>query len=317
MKKVRWAICGLGKIAERFYRVANECENAEVVAAVSSDRDRAVAFKDAHGLRYACTYDGLSQIKHEVDAVYVATNMHLHCPNALEFLAAGIPCLVEKSFALNDTEAKAMIDAARKHNTLLMEAMWTVFLPASLQVKLLIESGNFGRPLSATGRFCCDMTGNSKSRVFDKSVGGGSILDLMVYNVAFAQMLFGAPESVETACRMKNGIDLSCDAAVSFGGVPVSLRSSIDAKTPEEHFTVLLEDGRIDIPQFFGATTFTVTQGEKKTAYNFETRDGFYYQIDHFNRLVLDGEKESPVRTLADTLTTMEVLTKLQCGGTE
>ena len=99
-QKIKWAICGLGRIADVFLSVSKDIGDMEVVACASSDKGRAEAFKEKHGLKYAYTYDELYASK-VIDAAYVCTNMSLHCPNTLGLLANGIPVLCEKSFAVS------------------------------------------------------------------------------------------------------------------------------------------------------------------------------------------------------------------------
>ena len=61
----------------------------------------------------------------------MATPQSRHEQDTLLFLEAGKHVLCEKPFALNQSQAQRMIDAARERGLFLMEAMWSRFLPAS------------------------------------------------------------------------------------------------------------------------------------------------------------------------------------------
>ncbi|MDR0425909.1 MAG: Gfo/Idh/MocA family oxidoreductase, partial [Clostridiales bacterium] len=239
MKPIRWAVCGLGRISEVFIEVVGGMPGCEVVGCISADPARAEAYRQRHGLRFAAGYGDIERIGAQADAVYICTNMHLHRPNALGFLSAGIPCLVEKAFSLDLAEAEEMVACAKKNRTPLMEAMWTVFLPAIGAARALAASGALGKPLCASGFFCGDATGNPASRVFRRELGGGSILDLMVYNIACAQLFFGRPTDMTVTGVLGGGVDLSCDAVLDYGGVRADLHASLTAKSPAEHFTVV------------------------------------------------------------------------------
>ena len=68
-------------------------------------------------------------VSQEIDAVYIATPNSYHAEQAILFLQNGKHVLCEKPLAVNATEVARMIQSAKDHNALLMEAMKSTLLP--------------------------------------------------------------------------------------------------------------------------------------------------------------------------------------------
>ena len=129
----RWGILGPGKIAHKFATSLAAIPDAQVYAIGSRAIERAEAFAQKyHAPKIFGSYEDLVRYQ-EVDAIYVATPHPYHMENALLCLEHGIPVLCEKPFAMNRKQVNHIIAAAEKHNTFLMEALWSRFLPAFLK----------------------------------------------------------------------------------------------------------------------------------------------------------------------------------------
>lgn len=311
--KTKWAVCGLGRISRRFVRVVKSLKDAEVAACVSSSKKRAEAYRKKYGLEYAFTYDELAQNPSVVDAVYVCSDTRNHKPNAVRFLNAKIPVLCEKAFSYNYESAAAMTDCAKANDTLLMEAMWTQFLPATRYVRECVQSGRLGKIKSVSGWFWAGIGHLPKSRVFTKESCGGSVLDLAVYLVTYCSMLLGAPNQIRATGKVVDGVDRYCNFEFVYAdGVKAKLHSSFRFLAIKENFIIECEKGKIVIPRFYGAKRVIVKPTRGKTVVKkFEKIDGFSYEIRHFGELIRNNSKESPVMTHEATLDTMKILEEL------
>src|SRR6266850_5875990 len=114
MTKVRWGLIGCGDIAKK--RVApalRDSAQSELVAVSRAKAELAEAFAKQFGVGkwYADWYDMLRDT--EIDAIYIATPVHLHAPQTIAAAEAGKHVLCEKPMALNVAECDRMIDAAR------------------------------------------------------------------------------------------------------------------------------------------------------------------------------------------------------------
>ncbi|MDR3293434.1 MAG: Gfo/Idh/MocA family oxidoreductase [Clostridiales bacterium] len=307
-KIIRWAVCGLGGISHTFMRAAQKSDGMKVVACVSSSKARALEFQAKYGLESAYTYGEFLKAK-DIDAVYVGTDMNRHCENTVAFLKAGFSVLCEKSFACTLAETEKMIAAAHESGKLLMEAMWTRFIPCTQKLLEVVRSGRFGKILEMKG----DMIGffpNKNHRVFDYKRGGGSIFDLMVYNVAYATFLAGVSKKVEVEGTTENGVDRECSLTLSYpDGAVARLKSATTRKKIRFGFTILCEKGVIRIPHFHWGMGFKIKETGKLFAerYRFRHPD-FTYEIAHFNGLLREGKTESPLVSFAHTTEVMRIL---------
>jgi len=319
---IRWAVCGLGKISRRMTKVMQSLkgQGTELVACVSSSKERATAYATQYGIPNALTYDELAQNPSICDAVYICTHMNQHVKPAVKFLNAGIAVMVEKTFATSVVEAKQIINAAKANNVLVMEALWTRFLPATLELQDILKNDNVGKILSTKGRFEVGICHGPKSRVFNKAVGGGSVLDVGIYPATYTHMLLGVPESIEAKGKMKNGVDVTCTAILKYScGAVADIGSSVDGLSLKEYYNIECENATIKMPSFFDSRKVVIKykDGRKdrtikeRNGISFGRRyhpDGFIPEILHFNQLLRDGKIESPVMTHAVTLEVMEIM---------
>ncbi|MFN8568711.1 MAG: Gfo/Idh/MocA family oxidoreductase [Kouleothrix sp.] len=192
MSIIRWGILGTGSIAGQFARGLAALDDAKLVAVGSRTAAAAAGFAQRVGAERA--HGSYAELAHDpqVDAIYIATPHPLHHANTLLCLGAGKAVLCEKPFAINAGEAAAMIDAARARGLFLMEAMWTRFLPHMLRLRELLAAGVIGelRMLQADFGFRTEF--NPHSRLFDPALGGGALLDVGIYPVSLASMLWCA-----------------------------------------------------------------------------------------------------------------------------
>lgn len=149
--KLRWGILATGWIADLL--VQDLLANDKTVTAVGSRSiDKARDFAAKHGIpRSYGSYDELDDDP-EVDVVYIATRHPFHDSAAELCSAAGKHVLAEKSFTLNGPEARHQLALSRKHDVVVLEAMWTRFLQHMVRLRQALASGLIGeiRTLVAT-----------------------------------------------------------------------------------------------------------------------------------------------------------------------
>ena len=143
-RSVRWGIASTGGIANDFALALSRLPDAEVVAVASRTAAAANAFADSHGIPHRhASYEALAS-DDAVDVVYVGTPHSRHCEHTLLYLHAGKHVLCEKPLAINHAQATRMADAARAAGRFLMEAIWSRFLPAYVELRRLVASGAVG-----------------------------------------------------------------------------------------------------------------------------------------------------------------------------
>ncbi len=209
--RTRWGIIGPGKIARRFAADLSLVPAGELVAVSSRDLSRARSFADDFGAHMVFDdhEDMLSSAA--LDIVYVASPHTIHLPHTLAALGSGVAVLCEKPMGINHAQVSAMVEAAQRKGTFLMEALWTRFIPATKKVLDLIASGQLGEVVEVEADFCFSAPMDVSSRLYDLDLGGGSLLDIGLYPVFLAYLLLGSPAKIEATGQLgPTGADQTC-----------------------------------------------------------------------------------------------------------
>lgn len=134
----------------------------------------------------------------KVDLIYVATPHSEHYENVKMCLEAGKPVLCEKAFTLNAAQAEELVRIAAEHKVFLAEAMWTRYMPMLTTIREVIGSGIIGEPKTLTANLGYVIS--DKERLTNRALGGGALLDVGVYTINFALMIFGHNISKIASC---------------------------------------------------------------------------------------------------------------------
>lgn len=298
-KNIRWGIIGLGHIADKFAQDLVTVQNSELYAVASRSQGKADEFVQQFKASKAYnSYKTLAQDPN-VDAVYIATPHSFHKEHSILCLQHQKAVLCEKPFAMNLAEVTEIIAVAKENNTLVMEALWTYFLPHYQYVLELIKNQTFGKVIQLEVNFGFQPTYNLESRVFKKEVGGGSLLDIGIYPIFVALSALGNPENIEAkATFFENGVDASCDMLFQYKNTKAILKSTFLEETPiDAIFTC--EKGIVKLnSRFHEPTTVTLIANGKEEIIDFTTETfGYNFEIEHFNNLLRENKKESDIMT--------------------
>ena len=313
--KIRWAILGCGKIARKFAADLKLVKDAELIAVGAREQATADAFAKDFPARYTHnSYEALVQ-NPEVDVIYVATPHGLHHQHVMLCLKHKKAVLCEKAFALNYRQAKEMIDFAKAQNTFIMEAFWTKFLPHYQMVKQLIRDGKVGNIKYLHAEFGFLPTPPVASRIYDISLGGGSLLDIGIYPVFIALDILGKPDGIEVdVIKAATGVDEQCSIQFKYNtGALAQLFSTFGANLATGA-DISGDKGRIRMThRFHGSTTsleYYPGAVDTREIIPFEKAQGggYEYEAQHVTECLQKGLVESPILTHANTLLLMETL---------
>lgn len=315
----RWGILGPGNIAKKFATGLQALDDAKLVAVGSRSQERADAFADEFGApkRHA-SYEALVHDP-EVDAIYVSTPHPFHKENSILCLEAGKPVLCEKPFAMNQQEARGVIEVARREGVFLMEAMWTRCLPISKQIKAWILDGVIGEVRMMYADFGFRANINPEGRLFDLNLGGGGLLDVGIYTISYASMIFGAqPTSISSQAHIgETGVDEQAAMVFAYPEGQLALLScGVRIKTPHEA-KILGTDGMIVVQPFWNARTATLTAGGKEEVVELAcVGNGYECEAAEVAQCVREGKLESDLVTQEETLAIMQTMdiVREQCG---
>ena len=314
-EKIKWGIIGLGKIANKFAEGLAPVVNAELYAVGSRERENAVSFSKKHNAKFA--YGSYMQLMQDenVDVIYIATPHVFHHDLTLNCIKHGKAVLCEKPFAMNLKEAEAMVKLSREKEVFLMEALWTMFLPHFQFVLEKVNSGELGKVKSLKADFGFQAEFDKTKRLFNKSLGGGSLLDIGIYPVFMAYSLLGNPMKINAKAQFTDtGVDSSCDIRFEYAkGVEAELFSTFLEKTPTIA-EIEMEKGRIILnTRFHEPTSVTIITEAKEETLDFPMdTNGYYFEADHVTKMLQAGKVESDIMNLEKTLDIMKLLGKIR-----
>ena len=293
-RKINWGIIGLGKIAQKFVNDLKLLDNIELEAVASRDLTKAEAFAATYDAKKSYgSYEALLQ-DNFVDIVYIATPHNSHAQIAILALEHKKAVLCEKPFAINKQQVFKMIEASKKHNLFLMEALWTRFLPAIKKIKSTIENGEIGeiKYLNADFSFKANP---SIQRIYDKELGGGSILDIGIYPIFLAYLILGMPDKIMAKAHFyESGADSQVSIIFDYKNAQAMLFSSFNSNSKREaKISGTLGEIVIDSP-WNEASNFSVFKDNQEEKFSLPIfGKGFTHQISECNTCLLENRTQS------------------------
>ena len=320
MRKItNWGIIGLGKIARHFANDLQKIPFAKLHAVASRTEEKAKEFAQEYGVpHFYGSYESMMECP-DLDVIYIATPHAMHCENVLMCLQHKIPVLCEKPFAINAQEVKRMVTLAKFQQTFLMEALWTRFLPTTLKVLELIEEGVIGEITSLRADFGFKSTVDPQSRLFNQSLGGGSLMDVGIYPVFLSLLLLGKPQNVQaTASIGRTNVDENCGMLLKYDNNRMAiLQSSIITETGTEAH-IFGEKGTIRInSRWHEPTSITLIpyDGEPKDFFFEFDSNGYRYEAEEVMQCLRNGQKESKLMSLDFSLDLIELLDTIRMNA--
>lgn len=315
MNTIRWGILGTGGIASRFAESLLELDGAQLVAVGSRTPEGADKFGARFGAEHRFgSYQELAECS-QVDAIYVATPHTLHYQNTLMALRHGKAVLCEKPFALNAAQAQAMIAEARQRQLFLMEAMWTRFQPSMEKVREVVQQGLLGQIEQVQADFGREFEFLPQHRTFNPELGGGSLLDLGVYNLSFASMVLGAPQNVDSQAVIgETGIDEETVVWLEYAsGAQAELTTSMRRRLANSA-RIYGSDGYLEVtPEFWKSRKLVlVSNGQEQHIATPFAGHGDQFQALEVHRCLAQGRTESAIMPLDETLSIMQTMDQLR-----
>jgi predicted dehydrogenase len=321
MRKVKWGVLGVAKIAvEKVIPAMQHGEVSEIAAIASRDLGKARAAADKLGIARAFgSYEDLLA-EREIEAVYNPLPNELHVPWTVRALEAGKHVLCEKPIALDAEEARSLIEARNRSGKLVAEAFMVRLHPQWRRAKELAAAGAIGEPRAIQTFFSYRLL--DPKNVRNRPPGGGGIYDIGCYAILTARYIFGAEPTrvVATLDRDPNfHTDRLTSAILEFPGgrhVTFSVATQLSA---HQRVTIVGEAGRIEVMIPFNAPPDRPAEividsgadliGGGCRVEQFAVCDQYTLQGDAFSRAILS---ETPLEfSIEDALANMRVIDAL------
>jgi len=316
-RKIRWGILGCGTIAADFAEDIVLTKNCEVLAAGSRTSQKAKAFAKKFGIkRWYGSYQQLLS-DGDIDIVYVATPHTLHMQNTLDSIRAGKAVLCEKPIAINAKQFRRMQRAAKKKGVFLMEGMWTRFFPSMYLLRKWLKQKLIGDVLELKADFGVHFRVGPKHRIHNPKLGGGALLDLGIYVVSMASMVFGRQPKkiVSLVHKEKTGVDDQSSIVFQYDNGRGASLSCSGRFWMKQQLCIYGTKGMIIIPDDFycHSKVMLELEGKKKKVYDFTYRgNGFQYEAEHVANCLNSKKTESDIMGLDESGAIMETMDKIR-----
>ena len=311
MNRIRIGFIGAGGIARLMARTISEMPEVESYAVAARDLGRAEAFAREHG--FLKSYGSYEELVSDggVELVYIATPHSHHFDHAMMCLNHGKPVLCEKAFTANAPLARRLLDYAKEKQILVTEAIWTRYMPSVKMIHDLLDSGVIGAPTFLTANLGYAVSHNQ--RITDPALAGGALLDVGLYPVNFASMVFGGEvEKVSAeAVMFDTGVDAMNNITMRFsGGRTAFLYSSVLSQTDREG-VIYGDKGSLIVDNVNNPERIhVISLGYKETAcYDVPKQiTGYEYQVRSVIKALSENRIECPEMPHSETIRIMEIL---------
>lgn len=311
---MRFAVIGTNWITDRFLEAAQLVDDFQLTAVYSRTEQRAKEFASKY--KVDTTYTSLEELANsdQVDAVYIASPTAFHAEHAITCMRGGKHVLVEKPLASNVKEVEKMIETAKEHQVLLMEAMKTTLVPNFAKVKENLDK--IGPIRRYVANFCQYSSRYDQYKegivlnAFKPELSNGSLMDIGVYCLYPMVALFGEPLEVKAnAFMLESGVDGEGTVLATYKDlIGVSMFSKItNSSLPSE---IQGEKGSIVIGKLSDIEDIKIVyhDGTEEIIETDQRKETMYYETKAFIDTWKAGNLENETNSWDTSLQTMKLL---------
>ena len=288
--------------------------DVELYAVGSRTLDKAKQFAEKFGVQKAFgSYEEMLSDP-EVELVYVATPHSHHYENMLACIEHKKHVLCEKAFTANAGQAAEVFEKAAAQGVMVTEAIWTRYQPMRKIISDTVASGIIGKAWKITANL--DYVVGHLERMRQPSLAGGALLDVGVYPINFAEMIFGRPDDVFGVCvKMDTNVDAQNSITMTWkDGRMAVLTSGIYALSDRQGI-------------IYGTKGFIVVENvnnpQKLTVYDLSYKPvqeiacppqltGYEYEVAEACEVIRCGRTECPSMPHEETIHVMQLMDRLR-----
>jgi 1,5-anhydro-D-fructose reductase (1,5-anhydro-D-mannitol-forming) len=285
---LNWIVIGIGDITQRRVIPAIQAEpRSRLYGLVTRNPEKATHY----GVHVWETLDEALQDS-SVQAVYIGTPVFLHAPQTMQSLRAGRHVLCEKPMAMNEAEARTMVQVAQQSGQKFGVAYYRRCYPKVQRAMELIKSGVIGKPVVAelTNHMWFDGQGSRSWLVDPAKAGGGPLFDIASHRIDVLNFWFGQP--LRVTGQLSNAVHHYAveDNATVLIEYAEGVRGIVDvrwhSKVVRDECHIRGTDGEIELSPLNGPELFYPGGREGLAAHP----NLHYPIIENFVGAVLDGK---------------------------
>lgn len=294
-RQKRVGIIGTGKIAGVMAGTIKKMKGVKCHGVASRSEERARAFAERYGIKVIYTSYEEMMLDPKIDLVYIATPHSEHYANMKLCIENGKNVLCEKAFTANARQAEEILALAKEKGVLVAEAMWVRYMPMLTTIKGVISSGIIGEPTMLTADLGYNVA--DKARLKDPALAGGALLDLGVYTLNFAAMIFGKDiERIESSCILSDtGVDASESITIIYKDGRMAVLTSTMNGISDRQGVIYGPKGYIiveNINDFESVTVYDADHKAGKTIKAPKQITGYEYEVYSCMEAIEKGESE-------------------------
>lgn len=312
--KYNFGIIGCGNIATKFADTLNKL-NLPLVGVASRNiakaKDFALKFNSQN---YYGSYEEMLK-NNEINIIYIATPHGLHYEHLKLCLEYNKHIICEKAFTLNHLEAQEVLELAKNKKCLVMEAMWTRFLPGILKLKEIVDSKQYGQIKEISAEFCFYGNQDEDYRLRNNKLGGGALLDVGIYPLTLAHLLLGNPQEIKAKGSISNTlVDLENEITLNYPNAVAKLKSSF-INYGNRYSQIILDDAIINLDAFWKCEKLEIIETKTNKQYTLDypfAINGFEYQIKSFVETLQNNQIENEIMTHNITIDMLKIMDNIR-----
>ena len=311
---IKWGIISTGKIANKFVADLKLVDSGSAYAVASRSLEKAEAFCKKYQMAKA--FGSYAELINDpqVDIIYIGTPHDSHSSIAIACLEAGKPVLCEKPLGVNAGQVQSIINASVKSKTFMMEAFWARFNPTIQRSFELIQSGAIGDVNYINADFSFARNDADESRMLNKSLAGGALLDMGVYPIFLAYLVFGNPIDIKAISRFyKTGVDIQTGILLKFQNGIANLMTGFVSKS-DMTAKIYGSNGHIYInPNWHHSEGLELKSGDQITNEVHPTKGmGYTYEIEECHKCLSNTQIQSDLWSHQNSLDLISITDEIR-----
>lgn len=283
MKIYNVGIIGAGHIALKMASTLAALPRTHRYAIASREMRKARRFAKEQGFERA--YGSYEELMDDpkVDLIYIATPHAFHFEQAKASILKGKPVLCEKAFTANAAQAEELLKLAEEKQVFIAEAIWTRYLPMSRTIAELVRKGAVGTPYLLSANLGYAIT--NRERLVRPELAGGALLDVGVYTLNFAAMVFGTEilSTTSTCVKMDNGLDAQDSITLVYPGERMAVLNCSMLARSDRQGIISGDGGHMIIDNINNPQSIKVLDGNYQTVAEYHAPSqvtGFEYEVN-------------------------------------
>ena len=331
MSKVRWGIIGPGSIANNFADALISCYSGELKGIASRSEERLKNFGNKYNINESFRFSNYDDLlnSEDIDAVYISTPHTFHADLTIKAAGKGKHILCEKPAAVNFKEGQRVIEAVQQAGVFYKEGFMYRCHPQIPGLIKLIKEKKIGKIQRIISSFGFDMGKTvPESRLFQKELAGGAILDVGLYPVSFSRMIAGLangknfinPKNVTGKAKIgETGVDEISHGILEFENDIIAEVSTAIRENMINNAVIVGSEGKIELDQPWDPgrnggpyhSTIKIIKNDKTESIDFKGPEHlFFFEAELSSQTIIKQKLQVPYpgMTWEDTLGNLKTL---------